>query len=177
MSIYDFNVENMSGDNISLNDYRDQVVLIVNTATQCGLTPQYEGLQKLYEDYHERGFEILDFPSNQFLEQAPEDNEGIRSFCQLNFGTEYDQFSKIDVNGDQAHPLFSFLKRVKPEDKPNEETEGFLTKLKELGQERPGSDIKWNFTKFLIDRRGNVVERYAPNIKPEELAKDIEKLL
>ena len=177
MPIYDFNVKTMDGENITLNNYHDKVLLIVNTATQCGLTPQYEGLQKLYEDYKDKGFEILDFPSNQFLEQAPEDDAGIRSFCQLNYGTEYDQFSKIDVNGPETHPLFDFLKRMKPEDKPNQDTAGFLDKLKELGQERPGSDIKWNFTKFLIDRKGKVVERYAPNVTPKELAKDIEKLL
>lgn len=177
MSLYDFNVQNIVGETVSLGDYRDKVLLIVNTATQCGLTPQYEGLQSLYEKYHDKGFEILDFPSNQFLEQAPEDNQGIQSFCQLNFGTSYDQFSKIDVNGENADPLFVYLKDEKPVDKTNEGTEGLMDKLKELGQERFGSDLKWNFTKFLVDREGNVVERFAPNVTPEELTEDIEKLL
>ncbi len=177
MSIYDFTVQNIQGDQVSLNDYRNKVLLIVNTATHCGFTPQYEGLQTLYEKYNQQGFEILDFPSNQFLEQAPEDNEEIQSFCQMNFGTAYDQFGKIDVNGDQAHPLFAFLKQVRPKEISNDETSKFLEKLKGIGQERPGADIKWNFTKFLVDRQGNVVERFAPNIRPEELTMEIEKLL
>lgn len=177
MAIYDFRANDIAGEEVSLDKYRDKVLLVVNTATQCGLTPQYEGLQDLYEKYNDKGFEILDFPSNQFLQQAPEDNDGIKSFCEMNFGTTYDQFSKLDVNGENADPLFQYLKETKPEDKPNDKTEGFIEKLDSIGQHRDLPDIRWNFTKFLIDREGNVVERYAPNVEPSEIAQDIERLL
>ncbi len=177
MNLYDIDVKDMQKQDVSLRDYEGKVLLIVNSATRCGLTPQYEGLQALYEKYHDRGFEILEFPCNQFLEQAPEDNEGIKSFCQMNYGITYPQFDKIEVNGEDAHPLFAHLKEVKPEDKENKETKGFLEKLKELNQERKGSDIKWNFTKFLVNRKGEVVERYSPTVTPKELEEAIENLL
>lgn len=177
MKLYDFVVKDMEMNDVSLREYEGKVLLIVNGATRCGLTPQYEGLQALYEKYKEQGFAVLEFPSNQFLSQAPEDNEGIRSFCELNFGVSYPQFNKIDVNGENADPLYVFLKEEQPKDKNNSVTMSFLTKLAGIGQSRSGSDIKWNFTKFLVNREGEVVERYAPNVTPEELAEPIEALL
>ncbi|WP_459129945.1 glutathione peroxidase [Guggenheimella bovis] len=176
-NIYEAKVTRMNGQEITLEHYKDSVLLIVNTATGCGFTPQYEGLQKLHEKYNEKGLKILDFPCNQFLEQAPGENEEVHNFCIQNFGISYDQFQKIDVNGENADPLYVFLKEQKPVDKTNEKSEGFLAKLKEIGQERTGSDIRWNFTKFLVDREGNVVERFSPTIEPEELEKEIEKYL
>lgn len=177
MKLYDFVVKDMQLQDVSLKDYEGKVLLIVNTATRCGFTPQYEGLQTLYEKYRDKGFEILAFPSNQFLKQAPEDNEGIKNFCEATFGITYPQFDKIDVNKDNEHPLYTFLKEAKPEDKGNDATKGFLGKLKLIGQGRKGSDIKWNFTKFLINREGEVVERFSPTVTPEELEGPIEALL
>ncbi|HIP46814.1 MAG TPA: glutathione peroxidase [Campylobacterales bacterium] len=158
MSIYDFNVTTISGKEKSLSDYKGKVLLIVNVASKCGFTPQYAGLEKLYETYHDKGLEVLGFPCNQFREQEPEDEKAIKSFCTLNFGVKFDMFSKINVNGDEAHPLYKYLKK---------EQTGFL------GTE----GIKWNFTKFLVDREGNVVERFGSSTEPQELTKDIEKLL
>ena len=158
MSIYDFNVTTISGKEKPLSDYKGKVLLIVNVASKCGFTPQYAGLEKLYETYHDKGLEVLGFPCNQFREQEPEDEKAIKSFCTLNFGVKFDMFSKINVNGDEAHPLYKYLKK---------EQTGFL------GTE----GIKWNFTKFLVDREGNVVERFGSSTEPQELTKDIEKLL
>lgn len=157
MNIYDFEVVNIQGENISLKQYEGKVLLIVNTATKCGFTPQYEGLQTLYETYCDRGFEILDFPCNQFGNQAPEDEAGIQSFCSINYHVSFAQFAKILVNGKEEHPLYTYLKSQKS---------GFL-----------GSAIKWNFTKFLVDKKGRVVERFAPTDSPESIAKKIEELL
>ena len=157
MKIYDFTVKNRKGEDVSLENFKGKVLLIVNTATRCGFTPQYDGLENLYEKYHDRGFEILDFPCNQFASQAPENDQEIDSFCALNFGTKFDRFQKIDVNGENEDPLYTFLKK---------EEGGIL-----------GGKIKWNFTKFLIDRDGNVVKRFAPATKPEKIEKDIESLL
>lgn len=155
--IYDFVVKNNKGEDVKLEKYKGKVLLIVNTATKCGFTPQYDGLENLYEKYHDRGFEILDFPCNQFASQAPGNDQEIDSFCTLNFGTKFDRFQKIDVNGENEDPLYTFLKK---------EEGGIL-----------GGKIKWNFTKFLIDRDGNVVKRFAPATKPEKIEKDIESLL
>lgn len=155
--IYDFVVKNNKGEDVKLEKYKGKVLLIVNTATKCGFTPQYDGLEALFEKYHHDGFEILDFPCNQFANQAPENNQEIDSFCALNFGTKFDRFQKIDVNGENEDPLYTFLKK---------EEGGIL-----------GGKIKWNFTKFLIDRDGNVVKRFAPTTKPEKIEKDIERLL
>lgn len=177
MGFYDFTVKDMSDQDVSLEKYRGKVVLVVNTATQCGLTPQYAGLQDLHETFRDEDFEILDFPCNQFLEQAPEDNEGIKGFCEQNFGLTYEQMGKLDVNGENADPLYQFLKKEKPEDKTNEDTKGLMDKLESIGQKREGSDIKWNFTKFLIDKEGNVVERFSPAVKPEEIKDKIRELL
>lgn len=177
MSIYDFKMKDAQGNMVDLADYKDKVLLIVNTATGCGFTPQYEGLENLYKKYQDQGFEILDFPCNQFLEQAPGSDEEIVSFCKLNYGTSFKQFSKVDVNGENASDLFQYLKAEKPADKENAEMDEFKKVLEGLNEVREGSDIKWNFTKFLVDRQGNVVERYAPSITPEELEADIKNLI
>lgn len=155
--IYDFTVRDYEGNDVSLEKYRGKVLLIVNTATECGFTPQYDALQDLYEKYKDRGFEILDFPSNQFGGQAPGTDAEIANFCTARFGTTFDRFAKIDVNGENEEPLYTFLKKAQG---------GVL-----------GDKIKWNFTKFLVDRNGNVVERYSSQKKPENIAKDIEELL
>lgn len=157
MGIYDFNVKDGKGADVSLSQFEGKVLLIVNTATGCGFTPQYKGLQELYNKYRERGFEILDFPCNQFGHQAPGTNEEIDSFCELKYHTTFPRFAKIDVNGKNEEPLYRFLKQKKG---------GFM-----------GDDIKWNFTKFLISRDGCVVDRYAPVTKPEKIEQDILKLL
>lgn len=157
MSIYDFEVEDINHKIVKLEKYRGKVLLIVNTASKCGFTSQYAGLEKLYEKYHDRGFEILGFPCNQFLWQEPGNEEEIKKFCKTKYGVKFDMFAKIKVNGKDAHPLYKFLKK---------RAKGFIT-----------DDIKWNFTKFLIDRDGNVVKRYAPYIQPKDIEGDVKKLL
>lgn len=157
MSIYDYKVKDAKGDMVDMSDYKGKVLLIVNTATGCGFTPQYDGLEKLYADYRDKGFEVLDFPCNQFGHQAPGSNEEIVSFCQIKFGTTFKQFSKIDVNGENAEPLFTYLKAQK----------------KGIG----GSNIKWNFTKFLVDREGNVIERFGSATTPEKIEKKIKAII
>ncbi|UOP05559.1 glutathione peroxidase [Conchiformibius kuhniae] len=176
-SVYDFTVNTLDYQARALSDYRGKVLLIVNTATRCGLTPQYGQLQDLYAKYREQGLEILDFPCNQFREQAPEEGKEYAQLCQMKFGTEFTIFEKIEVNGDNAHPLYVFLKQQKPEDEGNAKFQDLLIRLASLGEKREGSDIKWNFTKFLINRKGEVVARYAPSTEPQELAADIERLL
>ncbi len=156
-SIYDFTMKDVDGNMISLSDYRDKVLLIVNTATGCGFTPQYEGLQDLYEKYKDNGLEILDFPCNQFGGQAPGTDEEIVDFCQSRYGVTFKQFSKIEVNGENEAPLYTFLKSQQG---------GML-----------GSNIKWNFTKFLVDKNGKVTDRFAPVDKPEKLESKIKELL
>ena len=157
-SVFDFEVKDIHGKAVPLSRYRDQVLLIVNTASKCGFTPQYKGLEALHRKYQARGLAVLGFPCNQFGAQEPGSEDEIASFCELNFGVTFPLFAKVDVNGDDAAPLYRHLKHAKP---------GLL-----------GSEaIKWNFTKFLVDRKGNVVERYAPNTEPDALAGDIEKLL
>ena len=157
MGIYDYTVKDAKGQDVSMSEYKGKVLLIVNTATGCGFTPQYEGLQKLYDTYQKDGFEILDFPCNQFGNQAPGTDEEIVEFCQMKYNTTFKQFSKIDVNGDNESPLYTFLKSQKG---------GLL-----------GKNIKWNFAKFLVDREGKVVERYGSTDKPEKIESDIKKLL
>jgi glutathione peroxidase len=149
-SVYDFRAKTLRGDEVSLADYRGQVMLIVNTASKCGFTPQYEGLEKLYDKLHGRGLSVLGFPCNQFGKQEPGNETEIGQFCQVNYGVSFPMFAKIDVNGENAHPLYQYLKHEKP---------GLL------GSER----IKWNFTKFLVDRAGKVVARFAPMTKPETI--------
>jgi glutathione peroxidase len=155
---YDFTAKDIKGKEVSMSTYKDKVVLVVNVASKCGYTPQYEGLEKLYKNYHGQGLEILGFPCNQFRGQEPGTAKEIQNFCKVNYGVTFPLFTKINVNGDNADPLYIYLKKKAP---------GFL------GTE----SIKWNFTKFLIDRNGNVITRYGSSTKPAEIAKDIEKLL
>ena len=154
---YDYKVKDINGREVSLSKYKGKVVLVVNTATGCGFTPQYKGLEELYEKYNSKGLEILDFPCDQFGHQAPGTNEEIQEFCVMNYNTKFDRFGKIDVNGDNEEPLYTFLKKQKG---------GIL-----------GNNIKWNFTKFLIDREGNVLKRYDSMKEPKVIEKDIVKLL
>ena len=158
MSIYDFSVKSIDEKSVSLSKYKGQVLLIVNVASKCGFTPQYEGLETLYEKYKDDGFMVLGFPSNQFLSQEPASNKEIKFFCQGTYDVKFDMFAKIDVNGDDADPLYKFLKA-------------------QQGGALWIDAIKWNFTKFLVDREGNVLERYSPSTKPREIEADIEKLL
>ena len=179
MSIYDFNVKDRKGNDVSMQTFKGKVLLIVNTATGCGFTPQYEGLEELYKKYHEKGLEILDFPCDQFGHQAPGDDEEIHEFCQMKYHTSFDNFKKIEVNGENESPLYTFLKK--------EKTFAGFTGLKavfmnaHVGKIDPdfknNSNIKWNFTKFLVDREGNVIERFESTAEPKEIADKIEKLL
>lgn len=180
MSIYDFKVKKRDGSEASMADYKGKVLLIVNTATGCGFTPQYEGLEKLYKKYHKNGLEILDFPCDQFGHQAPGTDDEIHQFCTAKYQTSFDQFAKLEVNGNKADPLWNFLK----EQDLTEEVKGVKNKLamgavekiaKATGGEK--GFIRWNFTKFLVDRDGKVVGRFAPTTKPEEFENEIKKLL
>lgn len=155
--IYNFKVKDKQGRDIKLEKYKGKVLLVVNTATHCGFTKQYEGLQELYDQYKDQGFEILDFPCNQFGSQAEGSDEEIDQFCSLNYHTNFDRFAKLEVNGPNEAPLYTYLKA---------EQKGFLDRA-----------IKWNFTKFLVNRQGQVVARYAPTHTPDKLKKDIENLL
>lgn len=157
MSIYDYSVKAQDGSEVSISNYKGKVLLIVNTATGCGFTPQYDGLQDLYEKYQPQGLEILDFPCNQFGHQAPGSDEEITDFCQSRYGVTFPQFKKIEVNGENEEPLYTFLKSRK---------KGIM-----------GDRIKWNFTKFLVDRDGNVVARFAPTVTPKELDEEIKALI
>ncbi len=177
MSIYDFKVKNTVDQEVSLEDYKGKVLLIVNTATGCGFTPQYEGLEALYEKYQEKGLEILDFPCNQFLNQAPGTNDEIVNFCKLNYGVSFQTFGKLKVNGKEADPLYVYLKEQAPKDFENDKAGAFHKVLEDLSQVVLGSEIKWNFTKFLVDRDGNIVNRFGPTVTPEELSSHIEALL
>jgi glutathione peroxidase len=179
MTLYDFTVIDNLGFEAPLKKYAGKVVLVVNSATHCGLTPQYADLEKLYEEYKDRGFVILEFPCNQFKEQAPESDKEIDTFCKAKYGTTYPRFQKIDVNGENTAPLYKRLKEEKPEDEPltDLKEKGFLKIVKPLVKLTSASDIKRNFGKFLIDRNGNVVHRYAPPKKPSEIKEDIEALL
>lgn len=154
---YEFTAKDITGNEKSMQDYKGKAVLVVNTASKCGLTPQFEGLQKLYTDYKDQGLEILGFPCNQFASQDPGSNEEIASFCLKNYGVDFTMFDKIDVNGEDAHPLFKYLK---------DELKGTL-----------GKKIKWNFTKFLIGKDGEPVKRFAPTTKPRDIEKHIQKAL
>ena len=157
MKFYDFKAKKINGQEVEMKDDEGKVVLIVNTASKCGFTPQFAELENLYKEYKDSGLEILGFPCNQFAKQDSGSNEEIHSFCQLNYGVSFNMFEKIEVNGKNAHPLYRFLK---------DQQGGIM-----------GSDIKWNFTKFLIDRDGNVVKRYAPIVKPSKIESDIKDLL
>ena len=155
--IYDFTAQSLAGEDVPLKNFEGQVLLIVNTASACGFTPQYKGLEALQQAYGPRGFSVLGFPCNQFGKQEPGDARQIEQFCSINYAITFPMFAKIDVNGSNAHPLYQYLKKAKA---------GLL-----------GSSIKWNFTKFLVDRSGKVVARHAPTAKPEGLTKEIEALL
>lgn len=157
MNVLDFKVKSQKGEEVSLGQYKGKVLLIVNTATGCGFTPQYKGLEELYEKYREQGFEVLDFPCNQFFKQAPGSDEEINEFCSLRYNTQFPRFKKIDVNGKNADPLFKFL--------CSQNEKGKLVK------------VKWNFTKFLVDKEGNVIGRFEPTCKPEAIEEHIKAAL
>lgn len=156
-TFYDLKAETLTGKELPLETYKGKVVLVVNTASKCGLTPQYEGLQELYAEYKDQGLEILGFPCNQFGQQEPGDAGEISEFCEINYGVKFPMFGKVDVNGDETHPVFNYLKAELP---------GTL-----------GKNIKWNFTKFLIGKDGQPIKRFAPTTKPEDLKKHIDKAL
>lgn len=180
-SFYDFKMKSLSGEVISFDRYRGKVVIVVNTASKCGFTPQYEGLQQLYNKYKDKGLEILGFPSNQFFQQEPGTDDEIKEFCQLNYGVTFDMFSKIDVNGEDTSPLYVFLKdqvKVGYHDPKNETAVKMQSFLSEkVPQNLEGKNIRWNFTKFLIDRQGNVIKRFETYVPPEDLIVEISKLL
>ena len=179
-TVYDFTVKDRKGNAVSLDAYKGKVLLIVNTATGCGFTPHYKPLEEMYKDLKEKDFEILDFPCNQFANQAPGSEDEIHNFCTLKFGTEFPQFAKIDVNGENADPLFAFLATEKP-------FEGFgkgiknaaLNKFANLNNKTFGDKayIKWNFTKFLIDREGKVIARFEPTVDMKDVRKAVEQSL
>ena len=176
-TVYDFTVNDRQGGKVSLSDYRGKVLLIVNTATGCGFTPHYEPLEAIYRDLRGKGFEILDFPCNQFANQAPGSEDEIHEFCTLKFGTEFPQFAKIDVNGENADPLFAFLASEKPfESFGNGLKNAFLKKFADANNKKFGDKayIKWNFTKFLIDREGKVKARFEPSVDMDEVRKAVE---
>lgn len=157
MNFYDFSAKEMDGQEIKMDQFKGKVVLVVNTASKCGLTPQFEDLEQLNREYNEKGLEILGFPCNQFAKQDSGSNAEIQKFCQLNYGVSFTMFEKIDVNGEKAHPLYKYLKG---------EAKGLLSEK-----------IKWNFTKFLLDSEGNVIKRYGPTVSPLKIKVDIENLL
>ena len=179
MNIYDITVKNNKNEDVKLESYKGKVLLIVNTATGCGFTPQYEGLENLYEKYHDKGLEILDFPCNQFAQQAPGTDEEIHEFCTFKYHTQFEQFKKIDVNGENETPLFKYLKSQKG----FEGFDGLKAKLlipivsKMDKNWKTSSDIKWNFTKFLVDRDGTVTDRFESTVTPEKIEEKIKELL
>ncbi len=179
MDIYDFKVKQADGKEFSLAKLKGKVLLIVNTATGCGFTPQYEGLENLYREYHDQGLEILDFPCDQFGHQAPGTDEEIHNFCVLKYNTTFNQFSKIEVNGDSAEPLYTYLKSQIQDDTikgaKNKIAMKAIEKLPGVSKE-PGF-IKWNFTKFLVDKKGNVVARFSPTYNPADMKSEIDKLI
>ena len=181
MSIYDFKAKSITGQEVSLADYKGKVLLIANTASKCGFTPQYEELQELYQTYQKQGLEILGFPSNQFAEQEPGSNADVQNFCRINYGVTFPLFEKTDVRGENAHPLFAYLTEQAPfkgfdlKHPIGEKLQGVLQdKFPEFLE---GNGVKWNFTKFLIDREGKVAGRYEPTTTPLSMKDDIERLL
>ncbi|MDF2925651.1 MAG: glutathione peroxidase [Paenibacillaceae bacterium] len=181
MSVYSFHAKNIRGADVGLDSYKGKVLLIVNTASKCGFTPQYADLQKLHEQYSGQGLVILGFPCNQFGEQEPGDNEAVHTFCQINYGVTFPLFEKIEVRGEHKHPLFAYLTAQKPF-KGFDEGHPIGKILQKMFSEKMperlhDDEIKWNFTKFLIDRDGNVAERFEPTAEPMDLAPAIEKLL
>ncbi|WP_342564660.1 glutathione peroxidase [Paenibacillus sp. FSL R7-0345] len=158
MSIYDYEANTLRGQEESLSKYKGKVLLVVNTASKCGFTPQYKGLQEVYDKFKDRGFEVLGFPSNQFASQEPGESEDIAEFCEINYGVTFPMYEKVDVKGDNAHPLFKYLSKEAP---------GVLG----------SKSVKWNFTKFLVDQDGRVLKRFAPSTTPDQIEADIAKLL
>lgn len=180
MSVYEFTAEKANGEQVSLQEFQGKVLLIVNTASKCGFTPQYEDLEKLHQAYQGKGLAVLGFPSNQFAEQEPGSNEEVQEFCKLNYGVTFPVFAKGDVRGETAQPLFRYLSETVPfagfgQTEKDKGLQGFLQA--NLPAYLEGNDIKWNFTKFLVDRAGNVVKRYESPVNPLDIAKDIENLL
>ncbi len=179
MAIYDYSFKDGKGNDLSMADYKGKVLLIVNTATGCGFTPQYEGIEKLYEKYHEKGLEVLDFPCNQFGNQAPGTDDEIHEFCALKYNTQFPQMQKVDVNGENELPLFTYLKEQKGfagfSGPKGLFMEGFIKKSDPDFKNNPS--IKWNFTKFLVDREGNVVERFESTVEPKKIEDKIVSLL
>ena len=179
MSIYDLKVKTRKGEDFDLSSLKGKVSLVVNTATGCGFTPQYEAIEKLYEKYHDQGFEVLDFPCDQFGHQAPGSDAEIHEFCTAKYKTQFDQFAKIDVNGENESKVFTILK----EQQPNEEIKGFKNKMSMKAIAKMSTtctkkgDIVWNFTKFLVDKDGNAVKRYDPTFDPNEIEKDLVEIL
>ena len=179
MNLYDLKVKKRDGSDLELSSLKGKVIIIVNTATGCGFTPQYEALEYLYEKYHDKGLEVLDFPCNQFGHQAPGDDNEIHEFCTAKYQTQFDQLKKIDVNGENEDAVFTFLKEYDGEEK----IEGIKNKMAMKGVAKISTtckkenDIKWNFTKFLLDKEGNVVGRYSPTFDPKHMEEDILKLL
>ena len=179
-TVYDFSVKDRKGGEVALSEYKGKVLLIVNTATGCGFTPHYDPLEAMYKEFRDKGFEILDFPCNQFANQAPGNADEIHDFCTIKFGTEFPQFAKIDVNGENADPLFVYLATEKP-------FSGFgkglknavLNKFTNMNNKKFGDKayIKWNFTKFLVDREGNVVARFEPTVDMKDVKQAVEALL
>lgn len=179
MSIYEFKVKDRKGEEVSLSKYKDKVLLIVNTATGCGFTPQYKGLEEMYQKYHDKGFEILDFPCDQFGHQAPGSDDEINEFCTMRYQTTFDRFKKIEVNGPNEDKLFTYIKK----EQPYKEMKGLKNKVtmksleKISGTSKNPFDIRWNFTKFLVDKNGHVVKRYEPLTQVNEIEKDVIELL
>jgi len=179
MSLYDCSILDRNNNEVKLDKYKGKVLIVVNTATGCGFTPQYEGLENLYKKYHEKGLEIIDIPCNQFGNQAPGSDDEIHEFCSLKYNTSFDQFAKADVNGENELSLYTYLKEQIKEDK----IDGIKNKMAMKAVEKMSKttkkvgDIKWNFTKFLVDKEGNVVGRYSPTYKPEAMEADIKKIL
>lgn len=180
-TVYDFSVNSIDGKPTTLADYRGKLALIVNVASKCGLTPQYEGLEKLYEQYRDQGFVVLGFPCNQFRGQEPGSETEIKEFCSLTYNVQFPLFSKIDVNGANAHPLYGFLKQQQPGEEISPEVIASNRMYQFINSEFPefmrNGEIKWNFTKFLVGRDGKVLKRYEPSVKPEEIEADIQALL
>ncbi|PKQ63612.1 glutathione peroxidase [Labilibaculum filiforme] len=179
-NFYGFKVASLTGDEVDLSQYQGKVVLVVNTASKCGLTPQYKGLEAMYQKYKDQGLVILGFPSNQFLEQEPGTSEEIATFCEKNYGVSFPMFEKIEVRGTNAHPLYKMLSEEKPflgfdDSESGQKFKGFISeKFPEI---YAGNGIKWNFTKFIIDRNGKVVKRIEPNIAPEDFDAEIKEML
>ncbi|RKN79142.1 glutathione peroxidase [Paenibacillus ginsengarvi] len=179
MGVYDYNARTIRGEEVGLDHYEGKVLLVVNTASKCGFTPQYTDLQSVYETYKDRGLVVLGFPCNQFGAQEPGSNDEIHTFCQINYGVTFPLFDKVDVNGAERHPLFAYLTEQAPFTgfDPESSRGQRLTAMLEREGKLAGNDIKWNFTKFLIDRQGNVVGRFESPVEPADLAPEIEKLL